>query len=133
MSANNSANTKTSREKNFWGVGLHSLIERRWRNKLFYIKSSKLFTTRISMFVFEFSKIGTAENTVISLNFLVWKFCGKAQFPQSFKQIARNYVETVPFHKIFTPGNSMKLRYFTQWGLTQQKQNNLRSLSSLAV
>ena len=26
----------------------------------------------------------TAENTAISPNFLVWKFCGKAQFPQSF-------------------------------------------------
>ena len=26
----------------------------------------------------------TAKNTVISPNFLVWKFCGKAQFPHSF-------------------------------------------------
>ena len=26
----------------------------------------------------------TAKNTVISLNFLVWKFCGKEQFPHSF-------------------------------------------------
>ena len=26
----------------------------------------------------------TAKNTVILPNFLVWKFCGKAQFPQSF-------------------------------------------------
>ena len=26
----------------------------------------------------------TAKNTVISPNFLVWKFCEKAQFPQSF-------------------------------------------------
>ena len=35
----------------------------------------------------------------------MWKFCGKAQFPQSFEQIARNYVETVPFHKNSTPGS----------------------------
>ena len=42
----------------------------------------------------------SAKNTVISRNFLVWKFCGKAQFPHSFKRLARNYVETVPFHKI---------------------------------
>ena len=26
----------------------------------------------------------TAKNTTISPNFLVWKFCGKAQFPQNF-------------------------------------------------
>ena len=26
----------------------------------------------------------TAKNPVISPNFLVWKFCGKAQFPHSF-------------------------------------------------
>ena len=26
----------------------------------------------------------TASNTVISPNFLVWTFCGKAQFPQNF-------------------------------------------------
>ena len=54
------------------------------------------------------------KNTVISHNFLVWKFCGKAQFPQSFARIARNYAETVPFHKIYAPRNWVKLRYFTQ-------------------
>ena len=37
----------------------------------------------------------TAKNTVISPNFLVWKFCGKAQFPHSFGRFARNYAETV--------------------------------------
>ena len=36
----------------------------------------------------------TAKNTVISPNFLVWKFCGKAQFSHSFGRIARNFVET---------------------------------------
>ena len=36
----------------------------------------------------------TVQNTIISPNFLVWKFCGKAQF-----------AETVPFYKISTPGN----------------------------
>ena len=40
----------------------------------------------------------TAENTVISPNFLMWKFCGKVQSP-------RNSTETAPFPKIFTPGN----------------------------
>ena len=45
------------------------------------------------------------KNTVISPNFLAWKFCGKAQFLHSFEQFAQNYAETVPFHKISTPGN----------------------------
>ena len=47
----------------------------------------------------------TAKNTVISPNFLVWKFCGKVQFPLIFRIFARNYEETVSFHKIFTSGN----------------------------
>ena len=38
------------------------------------------------------------QNTVMSPNFLAWKFCGKEQFPHSFGQFARNYAETVPFH-----------------------------------
>ena len=42
---------------------------------------------------------------LISTNFLVWKFCGKAQFPHSFGWFSRNYAETVPFHKISIPGN----------------------------
>ena len=52
----------------------------------------------------------TTQNTVISPNSLVWKFCGKAQFPHSFGRIA----ETVPFHKISIPGNQVKLRYFAR-------------------
>ena len=46
---------------------------------------------------------------------MVWKFCGKAQFPHSFGWFTQNCEETVPFHKISTPWNKMKLRYFTQW------------------
>ena len=47
----------------------------------------------------------TPKNTVISPNFLVCEFCGKAQFPHSFGRIARNCAETVPFHKISIPEN----------------------------
>ena len=54
----------------------------------------------------------TAENTVISPNFLVCKFCGKGKFPHNFGQIAQNYAETVPFHKISAPGNSVKIPSF---------------------
>ena len=39
----------------------------------------------------------TALNTVLSPNFLAWKFSGNAQFLQ---RISRNYGETVCFHKI---------------------------------
>ena len=40
------------------------------------------------IFIVEEAKTTTAKNTVISPNFLVWKFCGEAQFPHSFGQIA---------------------------------------------
>ena len=51
------------------------------------------------------SYLCTAKNTVISPKFLVWKFCGKAQFPHSFRRITRNYAETMLFHKISTTEN----------------------------
>ena len=38
----------------------------------------------------------------------------KEQFPHSFGQFAQNYAETVPFHKISTPGKYLKLGHFTQ-------------------
>ena len=50
-------------------------------------------------------KAFTTQNAVISPNFLVWKFCGKAQFPHSFGRVTRKYAETVPFHKISAPEN----------------------------
>ena len=34
-------------------------------------------------------------------NFLVWKFCGKAQFAHSFGRFTWNYTETVPFPQNF--------------------------------
>ena len=58
--------------------------------------------------------IALRKNTAISPDFLVWKFCGKAQFPHSFGRFALNYEETVPFRKISTPENQVKLWYFSQ-------------------
>ena len=69
------------------------------------------FQTQLNIYVETLGKSdetlrnGTAKNTVISLNFLGWKFCGKAQFTHSFGRIVPNYGETVPFHKISTPEN----------------------------
>ena len=40
----------------------------------------------------------TAKNTVISPDFLVWKFCGKAQFPHSFGRFAGNCAIPQNFH-----------------------------------
>ena len=47
----------------------------------------------------------TSKNTLVSPNFLVWKFYGKAQFLHSFGQFTRDYAETVPFYKISTAEN----------------------------
>ena len=69
----------------------------------------------------------TAKNTVISPDFLVWKLWRKTQFPHSFWQIPRNYAETMPFRKISTPGNQVKLRYFSQCPL----QRGIRYIDSL--
>ena len=52
------------------------------------------------------SQTTSVGNTKILATFLVWD-----RFLQSF---GRNTTEIVPFHKISTPGNQMKFRYFTQ-------------------
>ena len=74
------------------GKGFYNTFTSKNMKKLFRITS----TSR---------ELSLAKNTVISPNFLMWKFCGKAKFPHGFEQIARNYAATVPFHKISTPGN----------------------------
>ena len=78
-----------------------------------------------------FYSFTTAKKTVILPEFLVWKFCGKAQFPHSFGRFVRNYAETVPFHKISTPGNSVKLRYFMQCILKRKFPIQTVDISSL--
>ena len=42
-----------------------------------------------------------SKYSLISPNFLVWTFGGNSQF----LHIARNYAETMPFHKISTTGS----------------------------
>ena len=77
-----------------------------------------VFVVSATLSVMCYLVVDTAENTVISRNFLVWKFCGKTQFPHSFRRFTRSYAETVPFHKISTPENQVKfrkLRYFIKW------------------
>ena len=43
----------------------------------------------------------TTKNTIISPNFLAWKFCEKTQFPHSFGRFTRNYAKTVLFPQNF--------------------------------
>ena len=56
--------------------------------------------TLTSMMKHAYTPLSTAKNIVISPDFLVWKFCGKARFPQrklylsatySHQEISRNY------------------------------------------
>ena len=42
----------------------------------------------------------TEKNTVISPNFLVCKFCGKAQFPHSFGRFAMLFTKNLPFKNV---------------------------------
>ena len=65
-------------------------------NILFYFKATRMRIRNTEHCI---------KSTKISPNFLVWKFCEKAQFPQSFGQVALNSAKTVTFHKISTPGN----------------------------
>ena len=44
----------------------------------YYVSETTIFTS-------------TVKNTIISPDFLVWKFCRKAQFPHSFRRIAGNF------------------------------------------
>ena len=53
----------------------------------------------------DLNSIELRKNIVISPNILVWKFCGKLQFPHSFGRFTQNYAKTEPFHKISTPGS----------------------------
>ena len=75
------------------------------------MQTAASYTSKSIRFTFEAFKYRALKNTynlkntVISRNFLVWKFCGKAQFLYSFVRIDRNYTETMIFHKVSTPGN----------------------------
>ena len=60
-------------------------------------------------------EVCSAYNTVISPNYLVWKFSGKVQFLQRFGRFGRNYAETVPFHKIRWNCNIFRSTSFRVW------------------
>ena len=72
----------------------------------------------------------TGQNTKISPNFLAWKFLWESSCESP---------ETVPFHKISTTGNQVKLRYLIMevspvlylHDLTQREETLLRTMSYL--
>ena len=48
------------------------------------------------------------------------KFWWKSTVSAEFSWSARNFAETLPFHKTSTPENKVNFRYFTQYKLTSQ-------------
>ena len=91
----------------FFPSGLFKTLIRHWRRSCGFMWT--YFTPCSCVFIVGLNMHSpgeyTAKNIVISPNFLVWKFRGKAQFPHSFVRIPRKYAETVSFHKVSTPGN----------------------------
>ena len=55
----------------------------------FQLKCLKSKTKRVA---------STAKNTVISPDFPVWRFCGKAKFPHSFGRTTQNFTFPQNFH-----------------------------------
>ena len=93
-----------------------------WLNSLLKISKIRCINSTKHSDTAAYSRLQATENvlfiawnTVISPNFLVWKFCGEAQFPHSFERITRNYAETVSFHKIPILGIWVKLWHFSRW------------------
>ena len=60
-------------------------------------------------------------------------WCGNFVERHRRRRIARNYAETVSFHKISTPWNYVKLRYFTQWKSFWRSDRLLKEWSSLNI
>ena len=56
------------------------------------------------------------KNTVISPNILMWKFCGKAQFPHSFGRRSETEWDLAPYeiktsHELKTLAHYLSLRF----------------------
>ena len=78
---------------------------------LYQAIQAKVIWTLATFFIFSCSLTvseNTAKKIVISPNFLVWKFCGKARF----RIVLGDLPEAVPFHKISTPGNLVEYGIF---------------------
>ena len=92
-----------------WGIGQYVycnyLVTFLWRHKFW--KYPYLLIKSFFLYIINNSpgnvNSDRAWNSAISPTFLVWKICGKAQFPQSSGRITVS--ETVPFRKVFTLEN----------------------------
>ena len=84
---NHSFNFKTIKRDDVLKKKIKSLdISKISQNSNIATKLIKEYEDFFSDFIIE-APAFTAKNTVVSPNFLVWKFCGKAQFPCSFGRI----------------------------------------------
>ena len=90
---------------------------------------------------FQVALLNTAKNTVISPNFLVWKFCGKAQFPHSYgrPKLCRNCAFPQNFHtrklseiRVFLVVKPFKfdLVELTDWSITSRNRIQFKKSSS---
>ena len=70
---------------------MYSKSSRIWLD-IFILSDPSLKVQKIFYLVSKFFVIFTAKNTLISPNFLVWKICGNAQFPQSFGRLASRFI-----------------------------------------
>ena len=88
-----------------WGLIKHTCS---WRDKLIILFSYSVISIQ--------NRICVTLHKIPKFRLISWCgiFFGIAEFRQRFRQIARNSVQTVRFHKIFTPGNLVKIWYFTQ-------------------
>ena len=85
----------------FWLAAIN--FQKHFLMSILYYFITKISQTTLAFFFHKLKKKWwkkTAKNIIASPNFLVWKFCGKAQFLHSFGWFAKNYAESVPFHKI---------------------------------
>ena len=105
---------------NSWSY-ITDLIDKRNRIKNMpnYAILVTAYVTGLHPYIPHVARLNTVKNTVISLNFLVWKLCRKTQFLHSFGRDAQNYVETMLFYKISTLEHQAKLRYFCSGSLSK--------------
>ena len=77
-------------------------------------------------------KVNIAKNTVISLNFLVWKFCGK--FPANHPKLCGNWAFLKSFHtrKLGEIAVFYAVKYLLTKALkSHRKQNFQRKLNKV--
>ena len=107
--------------KHFYFIFLWRLSKELYTRKFFQKKSCDhihvvIYRTHLSggilMDIIYQEVSSTAKNTVISPDFLVWKFYGKAQFPHSFRRIRPKLCRNPTFPQNFHTRKSDEITVF---------------------